>query len=129
MLSVPPIVTVAFVLFYALAGGVMGMLSGWLTALALKSRCRLTVDAVLGAVGFLLGGLIAIFMPWHTNMISYELPGGTKVTSTMNSYQHPERVAAVIAVILALIYEIWRGRRVNDHLNPSRRKPSRSRTL
>jgi hypothetical protein len=91
MLPVPPIVTVAFVLLYVLAGALMGMLSGWLTALALRSRNRLTVDAILGAAGFLVRDLVAIFMPWHTNTTSYELSGGVTVTSTMNSYQHPER--------------------------------------
>ncbi len=110
MLPVPPIVTVAFVVLYAFAGALIGMLSGWLAALALRSRCRLTMDAVLGAAGFLLGGIFVILMPWHTNTISYELSGGTKVTSTMDRYQHPERVAMVVAVVLPLIYEIWRRR-------------------
>jgi|HubBroStandDraft_2_1064218.scaffolds.fasta_scaffold423861_2 H+/Cl- antiporter ClcA len=114
MFPVSPFATVAFVLLYALAGALIGILSGWLTALALRSRHRLTVDSVLGAAGFLLGGIFAILMPWHANTISYELSGGTRVTSTTNSYQHPERVAAVVAVILPLIYEIWRRRRQVD---------------
>ena len=115
MLPVPPIVTVAFVLLYALAGVAVGILSGWLAPLALRSKHRLLVDAVLGAAGFLLGGFVAISMPWHTNTISYELLGGTRVVSTMNSYQHPERVAAVVAAILPLLYGIWSRRsQVND---------------
>jgi hypothetical protein len=57
--------------------------------------------------------------------ISHELPGGTKVTSTMNSYQHPERVAAVVAVILPLIYEISRRRQQAGyfHTLQDKRKP------
>jgi hypothetical protein len=110
-LVLPPIVTIAFVLIYALAGALIGVLSGWLSALTLGSRCRWTADAALGATGFLLGGVITISMPWHINTISFMLSGGIKVTSTMNSYQYPERVAVVVAVILPMIYEIWRKRR------------------
>jgi len=58
----------------------------------------------------LLGGFISIVMPWHTNTISYELSGGTHVTSTMNSYQHPERVAVVVAIILPILHELYRKR-------------------
>ena len=49
-------------------------------------------------------------MPWHTNTITYELSGGTHVTSTMNNYQHPERVAVVVAIILPILYELYRKR-------------------
>lgn len=125
MLVVPNIVAVAFILLYALAGALTGVLSGWLTALAFRSRCRFTVDAALGAAGFLLGGLIAIFMPWHANTISSELSGGTKFTSTMDHYQHPERAATVVAVILPLVYEGWRRWQVRNHLNDAQRTPSR----
>ena len=110
MLPVPLVVTIAFAALYAVIGGVLGILSGWLTALALKSPRRLKVDAGLGSAGFLLGGFISFVMPWHTNTITYELSGGTHVTSTMNNYQHPERVAVVVAIILPILYELYRKR-------------------
>ncbi len=102
------IVVVIFASVYALAGAILGMLSGWLTALALKFRYKPKLNAAIGAMGFLLGGLISIAMPWHTNTISYELSGGTEVTSTMNSYQHPERVALITAICLPILYGVWR---------------------
>lgn len=107
--ALPPFVVVALLLLYALAGALVGMLSGLLTALAFRSRCRLVVDAVLGWAGFLLGFVVVVLVPWH-NTISYELSGGTKVISTMSRYQHPERVATVVAATLPLIHEIWRRR-------------------
>lgn len=108
MLPLPPIVYVAFAMLYAVLGALVGSLSGWLTALGCKRRPRLKVDATFGGIGFLLGFTISALLPWPTNTISYELSGGTKVTSTMNSYQHPERVAAVVAIVLPLLYELRR---------------------
>ncbi len=110
MLAVPLIVTIAFATLYAVVGGVLGTLSGWLTALAFRSRLRLKVDATIGSAGFLLGGFISIVMPWHTNTITYELSGGAHVASTMNNYQNPERVAVIVAMILPILYELYRTR-------------------
>jgi len=102
---------IAFTVLYAIGGGLLGLLSGWISARVLRSRQKLVVDGTLGAVGFLLGGFVSIVMPWHTNTISYQLSGGTTVTSTMNSYQHPERVAVFVAIALPAFYEMWRKRR------------------
>jgi hypothetical protein len=105
-------VIVVLVSLYALAGALIGMLSGWLTALARRSRCRLMVDAVLGWAGFLLGLVVVLSVPWQ-NTISYELSGGTKVISTTSRYQHPWRVATVVAATLPLIFEIRRRRTIS----------------
>jgi H+/Cl- antiporter ClcA len=102
---------IVFAVLYAIGGGLLGLVSGWITARVLVSSQKLVANATLGAVGFLLGGFVAIVMPWHTNTISYQLSGGTTVTSTMNSYQHPERVAVFVALVLPALYEIWRKRR------------------
>lgn len=114
LFPVPTIVVIAFALLYAVGGGLLGLLSGWITARVLKSGHKLAVDGSLGAVGFLLGCFIAIVMPWHRNTISYQLSGGTTVTSTMNSYQHPDRVAVVVAFALPVLHELWRKRRRED---------------
>ena len=65
-------------------------------------------DAFLGAFGYLAAWHACIFMPWPRNTITYRLEGGTQVSSTMNRYQHPERVAIIIAVISPLLYELYR---------------------
>jgi MFS family permease len=111
MIPVSPVVMIIFVSLYAIGGALLGVLSGWITARILKSRHRLAVDSMLGATAFLLGGFIAIVIPWHTNTISYQLSGGTNVTSTMDSYQHPERVAVLAAIAIPGLHEILRNRR------------------
>jgi hypothetical protein len=89
----------------------IGILIGWLTYLITKSKPRkLFRWAYLGALGFLIGFFGCVFLPWHENTITYYLDGGTKVTSTMNIYQHPERIAVVVAVLLPLLYELYRSR-------------------
>jgi len=80
---------VVLLLFYALVGAVIGMLSGWLTTLALKSQCRLGFDAGLGAAVTLLSGLLE----------DVPAPGPQSVVPT------------VVAFILPVIYELWRWRR------------------
>lgn len=50
-------------------------------------------------------------MPWPRNTISYQTKEGVLVTSTMNTYQHPERVAIVVAVLLPLLHELYRLKR------------------
>ena len=108
MLPLPLIVPVTFAILYTGAGAVVGSLSGWLTAFGRKRRPKSKVDAILGGAGFLFAFIITALVPWHTNTISYELSGGTKVSSTMDRYQHPERLAAAAAIILPLLYEVRR---------------------
>jgi hypothetical protein len=50
-------------------------------------------------------------MPWPSNTVVERLEGGGTVTSTMPRYQHPERVAIVMAVLLPLLHELYRLKR------------------
>jgi hypothetical protein len=65
----------------------------------------------LGSFGFLAGFIGSILMPWPRNAISYALDGGTSVTSIMNTYQHTERVAIALAILLPLLHELYRFKR------------------
>jgi uncharacterized membrane protein YeaQ/YmgE (transglycosylase-associated protein family) len=95
---------------YILAGMAIGALTGWISSWALKCKPRrIFTDACLGSLGFLIGFIGTILVP-YPNTISYRLKGGTQVTSTMGAYQHPERIAVVIAVLLPLFYELYRFR-------------------
>ncbi len=49
-------------------------------------------------------------MPWHENTVTERLSGGGMVTTTMNSYQHPIRIAVVSAVLIPVLYEVYRLR-------------------
>jgi hypothetical protein len=72
-------------------------------------------DACLGSMGFLLGFFGCVFMPWHRNTISYRLAGGTEVTSTADIYQHPNRIGIIFAILLPLMYELYRWRRLRTN--------------
>ena len=68
-------------------------------------------DAFLGGVGFFVGYIGCAYLPWPKNTVVEVLKGGGSVTTTMNRYQHPARVAVVVAVLLPLLHEIYRYKR------------------
>ncbi len=104
MFPVSPIIIVIGLVVYAAVGAAIGALTGWLASLTTKCGPRgILKDAPLGSVGCLAGFIGSILMPWHRNTISYTLDGGGSVTSTMNTYQHPERVAIGLAILLPLL--------------------------
>jgi len=108
---VSPIVAIIYLIAYALAGMVIGALSGWLTSLMTKRGPQgFFKDIFLGSFGYLVGFIGCILMPWPRNTILYHVDG-TLVTSTMNTYQHPARVAIAIAVLLPLLHELYRFKR------------------
>ncbi len=92
----------------ALAGMAVGTLTGLVVSFVFKlNKGHILSDGLIGGTGFVAGFSWAIFMPWHRNTIVY-YDGGGWVESTMNSYQHPERIALAAAVILPLLYELYR---------------------
>ena len=94
---------------YATAGLAIGAATGWLISrLRMGSQQNILNDALLGSLGYLAGFFGCIFMPWPRNTVISQLPGGGTVATTMSRYQHPERVAIVIAVLLPLLYELSR---------------------
>lgn len=108
MLPDSPVITLIFLLGHAIAGMVIGALSGWLTVAVTKTAPRrLLTDALIGLFGNF-GGLMTCFLPWHQNTISYRLSGGILVTSTANYFQYYERVAVIAAIMLPCLYELSR---------------------
>lgn len=65
----------------------------------------------LGSFGFLAGYVGCIFIPWPTNTVVEPLGGGGTVETTMSRYQHPERVAIVLAILLPVLHELYRYKR------------------
>ena len=117
MFPISPVLMVVSLVLYALAGMAIGALTGWLTSLITKCGQRgLLKDGFLGSLGYLAGFIGTFFVPWPRNTITYRLEGGTEVSSTMNSYQHPERVAIAIAILLPLLHELhlWKKRKASQ---------------
>jgi hypothetical protein len=111
MIPIFPIVVV-FALLYSAASLAAGAVCGLLVSLLSKGhRSKLRLDAFCGLLGFWGGFFGAISMPWHRNTITERLDGGGTVTTTMNSYQHPFRIAVVFAVLFPILYEVYRLRR------------------
>jgi hypothetical protein len=52
-------------------------------------------------------------MPWPENTVVKQLDGGGTVSTTMNTYQHPEHVAIAVAILLPLLYALYRWRKRN----------------
>jgi hypothetical protein len=97
-----------FLIGHAILGGVIGVLSGWLTYAVTRAGSRLLLtDSLVGILGYF-AGFSTCFLPWHENTISYTLSGGTLVTSTTNYFQYYERVAIIVAVALPCLYELSR---------------------
>ena len=112
MFPLSPIVVIIYLIAYAIFGMAIGALSGWLTSLITKCGPRgVLKDVFLGSLGYLAGLLGCALMPWPENTISEPLEGGGTMTSTMNAYQHPERVAIVMAALLPLLHELYRFKR------------------
>lgn len=93
---------------------VIGVITGWLVSRQARTgRKGLLKDAFLGSSGFLAGLIGFIFMSWARNPITYRLEGGTEVSSTMNTCQHAERVALDIGILLPLLHELYRRRKLD----------------
>jgi hypothetical protein len=116
MFPIAPIIVVVTYFGFALFGAVIGLFGGWLLSLVTKCGPQgFLKNAGLGALGFLMGFLGCVLLPYPRNTINYQLEGGVVVTSTMNRYQHPYGVAIVMAVFLPLIHEVYRLRQTRKN--------------
>jgi len=112
MFPISPLFAIFSLVVYALAGMAIGALTGWLTSLITKRGQQwLLKDGFLGSFGYLAGFVGCIFMPFPRNTVVKQLEGGGSVATTMNTYQHPERVAIALAVLLPLLHELYRWRK------------------
>jgi hypothetical protein len=119
----PFILVILYIVLYAVAGMAIGALSGWLISSITKCGSKgFFRDMFLGSFGFLAGYVGCIFMPWPSNTLVEHLEGGGTVASTMSRYQHPERVAIAMAILLPLLHELYRFKRArtSGHLRSAR---------
>ena len=114
MIPVPWPVVAIFIAAYAAAGLAIGAVTGWLISrYRTEVQRKILTDAVLGLLGFVAGLVGCLLVPWPENTVVEQLSGGGTVETTMTRYQHPERVAIAFAVLLPLLYELFRRR--NHH--------------
>ena len=97
----------------AIAGLAIGALTGWLISLMTKCGSNGVLrDAFLGSFGY----FGSVLMPWPRNTVAESLTGGGTVATTMNTYQHPARIAIVVAVFAPLLHELFRFKRARTEL-------------
>lgn len=117
MIPVPFAFVIIGLILCAIAGMAIGALSGWLISLVTKCGPKGVLrDAFLGSFGFLAGYIGCIFMPWPRNTVVERLAGGGTVATTVNTYQHPARIAIVVGVLLPLLHELYRFKRGRTEL-------------
>jgi hypothetical protein len=113
MIPVSPVAGVVVFIGFAIFAMAIGALTGWPAWLTTKGGPGgLWIDLFLGSFGFLAGLLGSILMPWPRNPVYEKLDSGVTMASTMNRYQHPKRVAIVMAVLLPLRHELYRFKRM-----------------
>jgi hypothetical protein len=94
----------------AVVGGSIGAAIGVLASI-LHKQAKLgwafLIDTLLGAVGFAGTRLFLVFAPIHGATVTRQV-GNAIISTTMNRYEYPNRVAFPLAVLLPLMYEFVR---------------------
>jgi hypothetical protein len=54
-------------------------------------------------------------LPWPENTVVEKLSGGGTVATTMSRYQHPQRLAVVLAILFPLVLELYKWKTTNLH--------------
>ena len=114
MFAIPWQVALLFLGVYAAGGALLGLMSGLVARGVLRTGFqRLWLSAILGAVGVVTAYVFSAVVPWPENTVVEHLPNSTAYT-TMNRYQHPERMAVFLALLLPFLAEFFRFRRARN---------------
>jgi hypothetical protein len=112
MFPVPWPIVVMYAVAYTLAGIAIGAVTGWVVSRMTKGRRPgLVKDALLGSFGYVGGIISCALVPWPENTVVEQLPGGGSVATTMSRYQHPQRVAVVLAILFPLLLELYKWKK------------------
>ena len=105
----PPLSLTFLIISAAILGMIMGTLTGLFASLLLRLKTQLrylVVDGILGAITFPLAFQAVLRIPWR-NTITYHV-GDTLVTSSMDTFQYPELIAYIAAILLPIFHELRR---------------------
>jgi hypothetical protein len=102
------IVALVFLFVGILACGVLGAAIAYCAARIQQRQvvgwCK---DAVLSVSGLLAGIYFGLHIV-HPTTISYTLESGASVTETQRFYRHPEYIGYALAILLPMVYELYR---------------------
>lgn len=88
-------------------GVCIGAVIGLLVMMVTKRSTLVLLDAILGAVGFVGGAVATARLPYQMNTVTRRV-GDAVVSTTVRHYQHPYRVALFLAVLLPILWELYR---------------------
>jgi uncharacterized membrane protein YraQ (UPF0718 family) len=92
----------------AVVGLAMGSLIGILVRIIRKQPYKsVIIDGALGALGFVVGALSSLFLPYKENTVTYHV-GNAIVRTTTKRYQHPYQVAFLLAIAAPVMWELFR---------------------
>lgn len=94
-------------LLEAVVGISIGAVIGLLVITVTKRPALVLIDAILGAIGFVGGAIFSARIPWQMNTVTRRV-GDAVVSTTVRHYQHPYRAALLAAVLLPVLYEVYR---------------------
>ena len=94
-------------LLQGVVGLAIGALIGLLVVLVTKRQGAILPDALLGIIGFVGGAVATARIPWQQNTVTRRV-GDAIISTTSRHYQHPYRVALLLAVLLPVLFEVYR---------------------
>ena len=103
----------SFLVFPTLVAALVGLGSAVVVSLLLRRPPESIAlrGGAFGAGTFLLVFVLSSVTPVPRNTVITYLPGGTKLTSTMNRFQHPIALSYATAALVSGALALWRSRR------------------
>jgi hypothetical protein len=94
-------------LLQGVVGICIGAVIAFLVIVVTKRKTFIVLDAILGAIGFVGGALATAKLPYKLNTVTRRV-GDAVISTTTHHYQHPYRAALILAVLLPVLYELYR---------------------
>lgn len=94
-------------LLQGVVGVCIGAVIAFLVIVVTKRKTFIVLDAILGAVGFVGGAVGTAKFPYKLNTVTRHV-GDAVVSTTTHHYQHPYKAALILAVLLPVLYELYR---------------------
>jgi hypothetical protein len=118
MFPIAPGIIAITLIFVAVIGVTIGLISGVVTSLILRlGRKGFWKDGLLGGVGMLAGLIAAYTVPWPEYIVYTPNGGGGENQETMHIFPYPFLVAYIGAAILPIVRQLYRIKRSKSTLS------------